>query len=124
LPAIALADPGHLTCVGNDHGFDEVFARGVEAHGKRGDLFVGLTTSGDSPNMIRAFEEAKGRGLCTVALLGKGGGKLKGVADHELIVEGFATSDRIQEAHMLAIHTIIEMIETLLFSSPCPVYVS
>ncbi len=111
LPAIALADPGHLTCTANDKGFEWVFARGVEAYGKPKDLFVGLTTSGNSPNLIRAFETAKERGLKTIAFLGKGGGKLKGVADLELIIENFTTSDRIQEAHMAAIHIVIEMME-------------
>ena len=116
LPAIALADPGHMSCVANDIGFAEVFARGVEAHGQPGDVFVGLTTSGNSPNIIRAVAEAERKGLTTVAFLGKEGGKLKGAVDHELIIAGFSTSDRIQEAHMLAIHTIIEMVEYELFS--------
>lgn len=115
LPAIALTDPGHLTCTANDLGFDQVFARGVEAYGLPGDIFIGLTTSGNSPNMIYAFQEAKQRELQTIAFLGKGGGKLKGVADWELIIEGFVNSDRIQEAHMAAIHLIIEQIENLLF---------
>lgn len=120
LPAIALTEPGHLTCVANDMGFEEVFARGVEAYGKPGDCFVGLTTSGNSPNIVRALEEAAIRGLTTISFLGKGGGALRGVADYELLIEGFATSERIQEAHMFAIHTIIEGVEALLFS-PCPV---
>lgn len=116
LPAIVLSEPGHLTCTANDSSFDEVFARGVEAFGKPNDLFIGLTTSGNSPNIIRAFEEAKKRGLKTVAFLGKGGGKLKGIADLELIINGFKTSDRIQESHMAAIHIILEGMEELMFS--------
>jgi D-sedoheptulose 7-phosphate isomerase len=115
LPAIALSDPGHLTCVSNDAGFEQVFARGIEAYGQPGDLFIGLTTSGNSPNLVAAFEAAKERGLVTVSFLGKGGGALKGVADHELIIDGFETSDRIQEAHMVALHTIIEVMERQLF---------
>lgn len=115
LPAIALTEAGHLTCTGNDLGFDQVFARGIEAYGQPGDIFIGLTTSGNSPNMICAFQEAKQRELETIAFLGKGGGKLRGVADLELIIEGFATSDRIQEAHMAAVHLIIEQVENLLF---------
>lgn len=118
LPAIALADPSHITCVANDFGFEHVFARGVEAYGVSGDVFIGLTTSGNSPNMIRAFEEAKKKNLCTVAFLGKGGGRLKGVADFEWIIEEFSTSDRIQEVHMAAIHLVIEQVEYLLFSTP------
>jgi D-sedoheptulose 7-phosphate isomerase len=115
LPAIALADPGHLTCVGNDVGFEHVFSRAIEAYGEEGDVFIGLTTSGNSPNMLNAFEQAKELGLRTIALLGKGGGKLKGVAELELVMQGFTTSDRIQEAHMAAIHIIIEMVEEILF---------
>lgn len=116
LPAIVLSEPGHITCIGNDLGFDSIFSRGIEAYGKAGDIFIGLTTSGKSPNIIKAFEEAKKRQLQTVAFLGKGGGRLKGVADFELIIDGFSTSDRIQEAHMAAIHIIIEIVESLLFT--------
>lgn len=116
LPAIALSEPGHLTCVGNDAGFEWVFSRGVEAYGKPGDIFVGLTTSGNSPNIINAFTTAKDRGLRTVSFLGKGGGKLKDVADLELCIDGFPTSDRIQEAHMAAIHITIEMVEEKLLA--------
>lgn len=115
LPAIALADAGHLTCAANDLGFEHVFARGVEAYGQPQDVFIGLTTSGNSPNIIRAFEAAQRQGLQTVAFLGKGGGKLKGIADFEMIINGFDTSDRIQEAHMTASHLIIEQVENLLF---------
>lgn len=116
LPAIALSEPGHITCTGNDVGFEWIFARGIEAYGRPGDLFIGLTTSGNSPNMIRAFETAKALELKTIAFLGKGGGKLKSVADLELIINGFSTSDRIQEAHMAAIHILIEMMEHQMFS--------
>jgi len=116
LPAIALSCPGHLTCTGNDLGFDEVFARGVEAIGRPGDIFIGLTTSGNSINLLQAFARAKDCGLKTVAFLGKTGGKLKGMCDLEWIVSGFRYSDRIQEAHMTAIHIIIEMMEKRLFS--------
>ncbi len=115
LPAIALSEPGFLSCVGNDLGFEYIFSRGVEALGKEGDLFVGLTTSGNSPNIVHGFRQAKERGLTSIAFLGRGGGKLKGVAELELIIEGFETSDRIQEAHMTAIHIILEMVEELLF---------
>lgn len=118
LPAIAFSEPGHLTCVGNDLGFDQVFSRNVEALGKEGDLFIGLTTSGNSPNILLAFERAQELGLKTMAFLGRGGGKLKGAADLELIINGFYTSDRIQEAHMAAIHIMIEMVENILFYSP------
>ena len=116
-PAIALSDPGHLTCVGNDVGFDFVFSRGVEALGKPGDVFITLTTSGNSQNLIQALQVAKLMELKTIAFLGKTGGKAQGMADLEWIVPGFTTSDRIQEAHMAAIHIIIEMVEKLLLTN-------
>lgn len=115
LPAIALACPGHLTCTANDLGFEGVFARGVEAYGQPGDVFVALTTSGNSPNLLQAVPIAKERGLFTISFLGKSGGKLKGVSHLEWNVKGFPFSDRIQEAHMTAIHIIIEMVEKELF---------
>lgn len=115
LPAIALSDPGHLTCVGNDLGYEGVFSRSVEAFGEKGDIFIALTTSGNSPNLIEAMSVAKEMGLGTIAFLGKTGGKLKGMADLEWIIEGFRYSDRIQEAHMTAIHIIIEIVEKGLF---------
>lgn len=115
LPAIALSDSAHITCTANDLGFEWIFARGVQAYGKAGDVFVGLTTSGNSPNIIKAMEVSREQGLYTMAFLGKGGGKLKNVADLELIIDGFETSDRIQEAHMAAIHMIIELVESQLF---------
>jgi len=116
LPAIALSEPGHITCTGNDIGFEYIFSRGVEAYGVPGDVFVGLTTSGNSPNIINAIQTAHEHQLKTVAFLGKCGGKLRGKADFELIIEGFKTSDRIQEAHMAAIHLIIELLERQLFT--------
>ncbi|MFI5334521.1 MAG: SIS domain-containing protein [Chlamydiales bacterium] len=115
LPAIALSCPGHLTCTANDLGFDGVFSRAVEALGKEGDVFVALTTSGNSPNLVQAIPVARAKGLKTISFLGKTGGKLKGVSDLEWLVEGFSYSDRIQEAHMTAIHIIIEMLERELF---------
>jgi D-sedoheptulose 7-phosphate isomerase len=115
LPAIALSDPAHLSCMANDVGYHDVFSRAVEALGREGDVFVALTTSGNSQNLIHAVEMAKTMGLKTISFLGKTGGKLKGVSDLEWIINGFSYSDRIQEAHMTAIHIIIEMIEHELF---------
>lgn len=117
LPAIALSDASHMSCVGNDMGFDQIFSRGVEAYGSPGDILVVLTTSGNSSNIYNAVLSAKEKGLKTIAFLGKSGGRLKGCADLEWIVSGFSYSDRIQEAHMAAIHIIIEMVEKLLFPS-------
>ncbi len=116
LPAIALSCPGHLTCTANDLGFDGVFARGIEAYGHPGDIFVALTTSGNSSNLIEAVKMAKEKNLTVISFLGKTGGKLKGLSDLEWCIEGFKYSDRIQEAHMTAIHIIIEMVEKKLFT--------
>ncbi len=118
LPAIALSDPGHITCVGNDTSFDDIFSRGVEAFGMSGDVFIALTTSGKSENLRRAVMTAKEKGLWTVAFLGKSGGAIKGICHHELIVSDFLYSDRIQEVHMSALHIIIQAIEALLFPPP------
>lgn len=115
LPAIVLSEPGHLTCVGNDFGFADVYRRGVEAFGQPGDVFVALSTSGRSPNIVTAVQEAKMRKLHTVCLLGKGGGDLLGSGDFQLIVPRAQTSDRIQEVHMACLHIVIEGVETLLF---------
>lgn len=120
LPVISLSEPGHITCVGNDLGFEWVFSRAIEAYGKPGDIFVGLTTSGNSANIVKGFEAAQKLDMKSIAFLGKGGGKLKGIADIELLIAGFATSDRIQEAHMAAIHIIIEMVENTLFAKTPP----
>lgn len=110
LPAIAISDPGHLTCVANDFGFDHVFSRGVEALGKKGDVLVVLSTSGNSANVIKAIKAAQTLGLRTVALLGKGGGAIRGTCERELVLPG-ETADRIQELHMLILHTLVEGIE-------------
>ena len=115
LAAIALSDPGHMSCVANDLGYDFVFSRAVEALGKPGDILVLLTTSGNSANLIQAVLAARKKEITTIAFLGKTGGKLKGMTDLEWIIEGFQYSDRIQEAHMTAIHIIIEMVEKELF---------
>lgn len=114
LPAIAISDSSHITCVGNDYGFDYIFSRGVEAYGKEGDMFFGISTSGNSPNVIKAVETAKKLGMKTCVLLGKDGGKLKGMCDYEFIIPG-KTSDRIQEIHMMILHIIIEGVERIMF---------
>lgn len=115
LPAIALSCPGHLTCTANDLGFNGVFARGVEAYGHPGDIFIALTTSGNSLNLIEAVNAAKEKNMKVISFLGKTGGTLKGLSDLEWCIQGFKYSDRIQEAHMTAIHIIIEMVEKKLF---------
>ena len=114
LPAIAISESSHITCVGNDYGFDYVFSRGVEAYGKPGDMFIGISTSGNSGNVIKAVETAKKIGMKTCVLLGKDGGKLKGMCDYEFIIPG-KTSDRVQEIHMMILHIIIEGVERIMF---------
>ncbi|KPK33096.1 MAG: phosphoheptose isomerase [Chlamydiae bacterium SM23_39] len=115
LPSVVLSDPGHITCVSNDVGYEYVFSRGIEALGKEGDIFIALTTSGKSKNLNIAVDKAKEIKLKTISFLGKDGGELKGRCDLEFLIEGFTTSDRIQEVHMTAIHIIIEMVEYILF---------
>lgn len=120
LPAIACTDAGHITCVANDYGFEDIFARWVEALGNPGDVLIALSTSGDSKNVLCAVAEAKSRQMITIGLLGKYGGSLKNMCDHEWIVsapDGLHAlySDRIQEIHMLILHTLIEVIERRLF---------
>ena len=119
LPAIAFSDPGHMSCVANDYGYAEVFARQVQALGSEGDLLLMLSTSGNSPNLLRAAEEARSRGVTTVGLLGKGGGKLLPLCDLPIIVPG-ETSDRIQELHIKIIHIVIETVERALFPDLYP----
>ncbi|MBP9479026.1 MAG: D-sedoheptulose 7-phosphate isomerase [Sebaldella sp.] len=114
LPSLSISDSSHITCVGNDYGFDAIFSKGVEAFGQEGDFFFGLSTSGNSANIIEAVKAAKERGLKTVSLLGKDGGKLKGVCDYEFIIQA-KTSDRVQEVHMMILHIIIEGVERILF---------
>ncbi|MCX5773171.1 MAG: SIS domain-containing protein [Fusobacteria bacterium] len=114
LGALALADASHITCVGNDFGFDAIFERGVEAYGREGDMFIGISTSGNSKNIELAIKKAKSLRMSTVGVLGKDGGKIKGLCDYEFIVEG-KTSDRIQEVHMMILHIVIEALERELF---------
>lgn len=110
-PAICLAsDSGILTAAANDFGFDEIFARQVAAFAQSGDVLICLTTSGKSRNVIRALEEAKGRGLKTIAFLGRDGGSTIGIADVDLLVKGDSTA-RIQEAHQLLLHVLCEIID-------------
>jgi D-sedoheptulose 7-phosphate isomerase len=111
LPAVCLAgDPTALTCIGNDFGFEQVFARQVEALGAEGDVLVLFTSSGNSGNLIAALDAAKKRRIKTIALLGRDGGKLKGMADIEWIVPG-KNGARAQEMHTVVLHIILEAVE-------------
>jgi D-sedoheptulose 7-phosphate isomerase len=113
--ALAFSDPSHLTCIANDFGYDEVLAREVAAYGKPGDLLLAISTSGNSPNVLRACETARERGVKTVGLLGKGGGELRELVDIPIIVPVATTSDRIQEIHIKFSHIVIETVERSLF---------
>lgn len=110
LAALALSDSAAITCAANDFGYETVFARQVEALGNGGDIFIAFSTSGNSPNLIRAVESARKQGLTTVAFLGKTGGALRGQCDIELLVPSDSTA-RTQEAHKLLYHVLCEWIE-------------
>ncbi len=114
LGALALGDASHTTCVANDYGFEHVFERQLRGLGRKGDLLVGLSTSGNSENVIRAVKAAKELGIQSVCLLGRDGGKLKALADLAIVVPA-ETSDRIQEIHIKIIHNVIETVERELF---------
>lgn len=110
-PGIAISDPSHISCVSNDFGYDFVFSRYIEAVGSKGDVLFGLSTSGNSGNILKAIEAAQAKGMKTIALTGKDGGKMAGVADIEIRVPHFGYADRIQEVHIKIIHIIIQLIE-------------
>ena len=114
LGALALSDPGHLSCVANDYGFEQVFARGVQAHGRDGDVLLAISTSGRSPNLLAAARAARQRRMHVHVLLGKGGGELLALADRALLVPSDET-DRIQEVHIKFVHALIESIERRLY---------
>ena len=115
LPALALTtDTSNLTAIGNDYGYEYVFSRQLEGMGVAGDLFIGISTSGNSENILNAFASAKEKGITTVALTGRDGGKMAEVADHTLIVPSDATP-RIQESHLLIEHMICDAIEKEMF---------
>ena len=110
-PAIAISDPSHLSCVGNDYGYDYVFARYLEGVGRKGDVMFCLSTSGNSTNILKAIDVAKEKGMKIIALTGKDGGKMAGLADIEIRVPHFGFADRIQEVHIKIIHILIYLIE-------------
>ncbi|MBR9857304.1 MAG: D-sedoheptulose 7-phosphate isomerase [Gammaproteobacteria bacterium] len=110
-PAIAISDPSHLSCVANDFGYEYVFSRYLEAVGREGDVLFGLSTSGNSGNILKAIEAAKAKGIQVIALTGKDGGKMAGLADVEIRVPHFGYADRIQEVHIKIIHILIQLVE-------------
>ncbi|HMI64966.1 MAG TPA: D-sedoheptulose 7-phosphate isomerase [Cyclobacteriaceae bacterium] len=111
LPAICISDPSHLSCVSNDYGYEFVFSRYLEALGNRGDVLLAISTSGNSPNVLRAAQTAREKGLAVIALTGKDGGKLAPLATVELRVPHSGYADRIQEVHIKIIHILILLIE-------------
>lgn len=111
IPAICVSDPSHISCVSNDFGYEFVFSRYLEALGNKGDVLLGISTSGNSANIIKAAQTAKEKGMKVIILSGKDGGKLAPLADIELRVPHFGYADRIQEIHIKIIHILILLIE-------------
>jgi D-sedoheptulose 7-phosphate isomerase len=118
LPAQSVSDPGHLSCVGNDYGYDFVFSRYVESHLKAGDILLGISTSGKSGNVIKAAQAAREMGCKVITLTGKAGSALGQLADVDIACEGTSGfADRVQELHIKVIHILIELVEREFFPS-------
>ena len=115
LAAVAISDPGHITCTGNDYGFDHVFARYVEAHGREGDVLLAISTSGESRNVVLAADRAHTLGLRVIGLTGKVGSTLGRSADVEICTPAGTYADRVQELHIKVIHILIELVERAMF---------
>jgi len=111
IPALCISDPSHISCVSNDFGYEFIFSRYIEALGNKGDVLLGLSTSGNSMNIIRAAEAAKEKGMKVIILSGKDGGKLAPLADVEIRVSHHGYADRIQEVHIKIIHILMLLIE-------------
>jgi D-sedoheptulose 7-phosphate isomerase len=114
IPAIAISDPSHITCVGNDFGFDFIFSRYLDSVGKKNDVLLAISTSGNSVNILKAAEIAKKKGIKVIALTGKNGGKLAKLADVEIRAPKSDFADRAQEIHIKVIHCLIAFIESKL----------
>lgn len=111
LAAMSISDPSHITCTANDYGYDYIFARYVEALGCKGDVLFAISTSGNSTNVLKAAQAAQGKGMKVIALTGKGGGQLGGLADITIDIPHSGYADRIQEMHIKIIHILIQFIE-------------
>ena len=116
--AIAIADAGHLSCVANDFGYEQVFARYLQAHGRTGDVLLAISTSGSSANVLAAALEARRRGMAVIALTGRPSSELARHADLAICTPGGRHADRVQELHIKVIHILIELIEQRLASPP------
>ena len=115
LPATAISDPGHLSCVANDYGYEQVFSRYIEAHGRAGDCLLGISTSGTSRNVLAAAESGKAQGLKIIALTGRPESPLGALADIEICTPAGRFADRVQELHIKVVHILIELVERELF---------
>lgn len=111
IAAMAISDPGHITCTANDYGYHQIFSRFIEAFGAKGDSLLAISTSGNSPNVLHAVRVAKDKGMHVVALTGKDGGELAKICDVEIRVPHSGHSDRIQEIHIKVIHILVMLIE-------------
>jgi D-sedoheptulose 7-phosphate isomerase len=109
--AIAIADPSHLSCVGNDYGYEQVFARYVQAHARAGDVLLAITTSGGSRNVVAAADKARELGVKVIALTGQAGSPIAALADIAIVTPGDKYADRVQELHIKVIHILIELVE-------------
>lgn len=115
LAAMAISDPSHISCVSNDFGYNYIFSRFIEGLGNAGDVLVGISTSGNSANIIEAVKAAQAKGMEVILLTGKDGGQLAAYGCHEIRVDHFGYADRIQEIHIKVIHILIQLIESKLF---------
>lgn len=115
LPASSISDPGHLSCVGNDYGYEFVFSRYLESHAKKGDCLLAISTSGKSKNILIAVETAKKLGMKVIGLMGKPDSPLGQAADIKIAMPAGMFADRVQELHIKAIHIMIELVERQLF---------
>lgn len=113
IPAISISDPSHISCVGNDYGFEFIFSRFVEGMGKEGDVLLGISTSGNSVNVVNAIAAAKKNGMKVIGLTGKDGGKMAELCDVEIRAPKSDFADRAQEIHIKVIHSLILTIESL-----------
>ncbi|WP_427913111.1 SIS domain-containing protein [Ramlibacter sp. MMS24-I3-19] len=120
LAATAISDPGHLSCVANDYGYEQVFSRYIEAHGQEGDCLLAISTSGSSKNVVRAAQVARARGLSVIALTGAPASVLADHSDLVVCTPGGRFADRVQELHIKVIHILIELVEAGVFQSTTP----
>lgn len=118
--ALAISDPSHLSCVANDYGYERVFSRYLEAHGRAGDALLAISTSGSSPNVVAAAASARARNIRVIALSGRAGSALGRAADIDIVTPAGRYADRVQELHIKVIHILIELIERHLVPAPAP----